>query len=429
MTSAVSALTLALVATVSAPQVHLLTMGPGDHLYTRGGHAALMVVEPQQDGPLVATVYNYGDTDWDDPDLARRFFEGTILFRLADPMSLEQVLQTYGVEQNRDIFRQQLNLSTAEITALRQRLAHDLEPENRAYPYHHVDAICSTRIRDLLEEVTGGALSEQLSGQLDEHTVRDYQQMAFEWIPWALLSADVLLGARHDHQPTEYEVLFQPRRMRDLLQRVKLPPLASGGPPRLLAGAPSPLTQRAGGPAIRESTKSAHVIRIALFWLFAASLGWAIKAPATARRWQQLWVGAAFGLSGLLGSMIAGLAALSRVPELATNELIYTFPPTDLLVAGVALWASVRDRDWPRWLYLYGLVRLGTMGAVVAGHALGLLGQRPWIYPLMGLLMALGLWWICRQQRASATSGDLPPLTVAVSAPDNPSPEPEGERP
>ena len=45
MTPVLSTLALVL-ALGSAPsaEVHLLTMGPGDHLYTRGGHAALMVV-------------------------------------------------------------------------------------------------------------------------------------------------------------------------------------------------------------------------------------------------------------------------------------------------------------------------------------------------------------------------------------------------
>ena len=45
---------LTLLATASplaaAPELHLLTMGPGDDLYTRGGHASLLVVERRADG-------------------------------------------------------------------------------------------------------------------------------------------------------------------------------------------------------------------------------------------------------------------------------------------------------------------------------------------------------------------------------------------
>ena len=101
-------------------EIDLLVMGPGDHLYTRGGHAALMVAEIE-DGELVrSTVYNYGDTDWEDPLLVPHFLRGNLTFFLSDTGSIESTLQEYGVKQGREITRQRLNLS-AEQAAIRRR--------------------------------------------------------------------------------------------------------------------------------------------------------------------------------------------------------------------------------------------------------------------------------------------------------------------
>ena len=57
-------------------QIHLLTMGPGDHIFTRAGHAALMVAEVEDGAPRRTTIYNYGETDWDNPLLVPQFHHG-----------------------------------------------------------------------------------------------------------------------------------------------------------------------------------------------------------------------------------------------------------------------------------------------------------------------------------------------------------------
>jgi hypothetical protein len=74
-------------------QIHLLVMGPGDHLYTRGGHAAIMVAQMEGSELVESTVYNYGDTDWDDPWLVPHFLRGDLTFFLSDTGDLLSTLE------------------------------------------------------------------------------------------------------------------------------------------------------------------------------------------------------------------------------------------------------------------------------------------------------------------------------------------------
>ncbi|MEC9073253.1 MAG: DUF4105 domain-containing protein, partial [Myxococcota bacterium] len=350
---------LTLLATVgpaaAVPELHLLTMGPGDELYTRGGHASLLVVERRPDGSGSGTVYNYGDTDWQDPDLPWKFLKGELTFFLAEPQSLEQTLETYGVQQNRTIYRQRLNLTPEETRAVVARLEHDSQPDNRAYPYHHTNAICTTRIRSVLDDAVGGAIKTQLQPRLDELTVRDYQRHAFESKMLPVLGADLFLGPLHDRQPDLYDVLFQPRRMRDLLEKVELSPV--DGAPRVLAGRPAQLTRRAGGPAIRNSPKSSTLVPITLAWFLLGFLGLAVAKGLP--RLSAAWVAGSFLPSGVVGSLIVAVVLVTGVPEMASNELLLSFPPTDLLVVPAAI-GVLMGRRWPRAVRIYAVIRLAV---------------------------------------------------------------------
>ena len=111
--------------------VHLLTMGPAEHAFTRFGHTGIMAVA-RKDGTkeYVSKVYNYGDADFNAFGFEWRFFRGTAQFRMSTIGSLNETVSLYA-QQNRYITFQRLNLSREMNLKLIAVLENDLKPENR----------------------------------------------------------------------------------------------------------------------------------------------------------------------------------------------------------------------------------------------------------------------------------------------------------
>ncbi|MDX1531594.1 MAG: DUF4105 domain-containing protein, partial [Rhodothermales bacterium] len=63
-----------------AAEVSLLTMLPGDEIYSLFGHTAFRVRDPALG---LDRTYNYGTFDFDQPGFVLRFMRGQLLYRLA----------------------------------------------------------------------------------------------------------------------------------------------------------------------------------------------------------------------------------------------------------------------------------------------------------------------------------------------------------
>ena len=73
---------------------------------------------------------------------------------------LEDTLASYR-SQNRTIFAQRLVLTVEERRELIEKLRIAALPENKYYRYDYYRDNCSTRVRDLLDDVFDGALARQ----------------------------------------------------------------------------------------------------------------------------------------------------------------------------------------------------------------------------------------------------------------------------
>jgi len=94
------------------------------------------------------------------------------------------------------------------------------------------------------------------------------------------------------------------------------------------------------------------------------------------------------------------------VPEMASNELLLSFPPTDLLLLPAVITVLRKGAPWGRFTRLYARLRLLVMVGVVVGHLTDVLVQRPLMYVLLGGVCAVGLWWFTRD-----TGEESSPLT------------------
>ncbi|MBL4685055.1 MAG: DUF4105 domain-containing protein [Nannocystaceae bacterium] len=374
-------------------RIELITVGPGDALFTRAGHAALAVVEAWPDGREMTTVYNYGDADFGDPWLGPRFIFGVARFRLAISGDLYDTVEFYGPMQNRDVFRQRLALTTMQAGRVAAALQHTVLPENREYPYHYLRRTCTTELRTLLDEVLGGTIHAQLSDP-DPWTVRDYQQLTFDGDIATALLGDAVFGRAHEAQIDRFFAMMWPDRMRAYLQDVIVADPAGGGAMVPLASAPELLAERGGQPATVSPTRITYWFApIAATLVMLGALGLR-RRSTTPTRLHGLWLLMWSLPLGAVGLLITLLSVASSVPELGDNELVLSLLATDLVLVSPGI-AWLRGKtSVPRWLGRYAQVRLAVVGVATALHVVGVFVQQPWVIPPASLLCSVALWWL-----------------------------------
>lgn len=384
-------------------QIHLITIGPSDHLYTRGGHAALMVAQVQDGTPIHTAVYNYGDTNWDDPFLVPHFLRGNLIFFLSQSGSLLETVNEYGARQGREVYRQHLNLSPEQAAEVAKRLKEGTAVGKREYIFHHMSSLCSTRIMDLLDDVLKGRLRAELAPSPGPDTGRHYQQVIFGGDYLASIGGDLFLGRPHDRVLNKYQSTASPEHMRSYLQTIMLPaPL--GAQERVpLADPPVALVQLKE-PIVVQKSWFTHFLWGSLIALLlgygARSYRRAASAPqesAELIKWAALF-------SGLVGLFIAGFIVLSRVPEFRWNELILLFWPTDLWLAWRMRRLIKMKVPLDSWVQNYTQARLGIAALVVLGHILGVLYQQPRILMALGVVEAVVLWTVVRGLRTQSAA-------------------------
>jgi len=197
--------------------VSLLTIGPGSAIYERFGHNAI-VIDDRRRGISVA--YNFGIFSFEDRNFILRFIQGRMRYRL-EAWDAARTVQMY-IEEDRSIWLQQLNLSSAQKLQLLQRLEDNARPENAAYLYDYYADNCSTRVRDALDAVLGGLLRNSLEPLPANATYRDHTRRSLAGNPLIYAALALVLGQGVDRPLSAWEESFMPLRLRDHLRRVSV---------------------------------------------------------------------------------------------------------------------------------------------------------------------------------------------------------------
>jgi hypothetical protein len=381
-------------ATAEAPweyQVHLLTVGPGRSPAARTGDALLAVARVQP-GRVENVVYHFGEPEPDQEGCPFTLWGGGAPVRVVRLGTVTRALSRYAAE-NRPVWAQRLRLTEGQIQALRSEIAAQLEPARRTHRYHPVRGNSATRIRDVLDKITGGALRRQLLGQRTSATLRFALAEALSGCPGAEILLD-LGGGRGLDQPLDlYQGLHAALVLRDELTRVTVP--GSGGARVALADRPQVVNARKGAPeGIARWGAASSVLGVAMA-IAVVALG--LLACLRGPRWLGLWLALCPGVLGLVGLAMLVCSWTSSVPEARLNELLLSFPPTDVwlfLAAG-----GKRRARWGPVLWGYAWVRVGLAGLVLLGHATGILCQQPRVLLLPGVFCALGLLLLSRASR------------------------------
>jgi hypothetical protein len=338
------ALAAALPAAAQAPptlsddaRASLITILPGDAVYSAWGHSAFRIYDPALD---FDATYNYGTFDFGSvPSFVLRFAYGELDYFLSVAPSWRTV--RVSELERRPVIEQVLNLEPAEVQELYRLLQTNARPENRTYRYDFLFDNCSTRLRDILAATLGPELS--FAGEPDpDQSFRDLIDPYLADQRFLDFGLDLLLGAETDREATPEEASFLPLYLKRAFDAATL---------------------------VRDSTTLPLVARTdTLYWVDGrvpgrASLPWpqligwllfGLGVLMTVRHYRRrtepgrLGDGLLFGILGLAGVVMLVMWCWTLHHVTAQNWNLLWAWPTHL----VAAFMVVRRRD-ARWLRIY----------------------------------------------------------------------------
>lgn len=364
-------------------EVELVTMFPGDELFTGFGHIAFRLrnLDTGED-----EVFDYGTYDAQDPMIGWHFLTGQLKYYCSHT-TWDRMLQWYSSDFG-GIESRKLELSAAQVDQLVRRVRYDCLPENSAYPYHHFYNNCSTKIRDILDLVLQGQLTAQMKGKPAKRSLRDLidasmHRPAFaasRWVVYGLLNGTI------DRTADRWDQAFLPYYLTAELDALVLP----GGRP-LVKGRETASGAAQGEPPDPSMLPGALVLACLVLMGLLPWLLTRLVSVRSGRIVGGVWVAFCGLLLGFYGVVLVFSWAVSPYPETKWNWTVACIHPLHLVL--VALGAGiVAGRRWALyWLQRY-LVCFCLLSAVLAAASVtGLLPQRIWHYGLMGVSLSAPL--------------------------------------
>lgn len=199
-------------------QVFLMTMGPGELVYERFGHNAIWIRDSVAGSDLI---YNFGMFDPTARNFTWNFAMGRPQYWL-DVWDLATTMRVYDAAR-RQVEVQELALPDPLKAELAARLAENALPANRTYRYDYFLDNCSTRVRDVLDAVLGGALRRHTQGILAEGTYRWHTQRAVSNNPFLYLGILAGQGMRVDAPLDQWDEMFLPGKVQERVRELRIP--------------------------------------------------------------------------------------------------------------------------------------------------------------------------------------------------------------
>lgn len=347
-------------------EVSLLTMGWGEAIWERFGHNAIRVRDRRTGFDMS---YNWGMFDFDQPNFLQRFLTGDTKYWMAGFPTVP-LLEVYA-RQGRAVRAQRLALTAGERGALLAFLEWNALDANRYYRYDYYRDNCSTRARDAIDRVLGGALERALAPIPTTSTWRSSTERLTAHSPFAYVGISLALGRNADRPLTAWQEAFLPVRFARALDSLVIA-RAGAAPTRLVDSTeqlvPAVRPPEPEQPPTWSMTKSAlvAVVVLALCWIAAR---WRVAGVVLTTSW--------YLVCGLLGTalLLAGTVT-KHIPYMGSNASILLMHPGHLLLAllvPLAVWRwRTRDDGLVRWAR-----RLAIASAAVAIAS-------PLVYTLLG---------------------------------------------
>ena len=342
-----------------AALVSLLTMVPGDEIYSLFGHSAIRIADPARG---LDETYNYGTFDFNQPLFVLRFMGGSLEYVL-DSAPYEAEVWKYQTLQ-RPIIEQRLDVTPGTAQALYDILRENIRPENRGYRYDFFWDNCSTRLLDVLDSalVASGEAPRGLVLPADAAPTT-YRELLAPYLvatPATDLGIALALGPPTDAVASPREQAFLPLELMRQLDAATVDGRALVARRDTVfwvedAGLPEPV----------------FPWPVALAWgllvLVVASTVWSrlsLRPDSVMTTGRRLDV-ALFLVVGFAGTVLFLLGAATAHTVTRFNvELLWLWPPH--LLAAFSLRRTLRRP----WAIYWGAASVVTLGAVLGGALL-----------------------------------------------------------
>jgi hypothetical protein len=308
-----------------------------------------------------------------------------------DVVPLDDFLSEYFQTQ-RPVWVQELNLTPDQRWELLMAVRENALPENREYRYDYYRDNCSTRIRDHLDHVLGGALEERFGADTTAYSFRWHTRRILQAMPAYYLGIQFVLGPHGDRPITTWEEMFLPFTLRDRLREITVPG-EDGSPVPLVVQEMTVLDVQRPPPPTDVPFALPIFLLVAAFW--AGTLLWVTRGEGPIsvgpRLAFVLLAGTWCLVAGTGGTLLIGAWAFTDHYFWYKNFNLFQVNPGHLVLVVALLLFLVRGRmpEWGRWL-ARALAVLAVAGAFL--ELIPGLGQRH--LEILGLTvpMSLALW-------------------------------------
>ena len=343
--------------------VYLLTMQPGGAIFNAFGHNGLMVKKQSSE-----KVYNYGVYDSSHPNLVTGFVTSTLPYQLG-VRSYQSMIDLYTAE-DRTVILTRLDVPYSSTLELGNLLEENAKPENRFYAYHWFRDSCSTRVRDLVDLITEGALARQTSGPSGLTKRMELQRHTGNQVGlWFLFN--YVLSPEAEDAMSRWEAMYSPARLRQELNllSVKWP----DGEVKPLVAWECTVREGSNPPALASPPDWDA-------WLWMIGLGLAVVLALLGWKLQHrvcrfIWVGlvASFGLLG--AALGTASVAVWLMDGLGIFSLTWNLPfanPASLLWVAVAILVLVAK---PRRVLVAQIIAMSLTTVAFVGAIIALMQQ------------------------------------------------------
>lgn len=311
-------------------EVTLITFGSGGEVFERFGHNALWFHDRRT---MQDVAYHWGLFSFSEPGFLLRFLTGDTDYWMGavDARALIAAEQRRG----RPITLQRLNLTPEQVAKLREFVHWNEAPENRFYRYDYFADNCSTRLRDALDGVLGGAIRRATEGVATPLSYRRESVRLTDRDAPVQLGIDIALGRPADVPLTQWASFFIPMRLRDAVRGIQVTGVGGASVPLVaeehavpLPPTPVPVPEAAVSPRLAP--------RYGALGILLAALVIGLRVMMVSRRtaaWGLALFGSAWSLlCGVLGVILILAWTATKHVFWAWNENLLLFTPISLLL-------------------------------------------------------------------------------------------------
>lgn len=198
-------------------RVSLMTVAPGEFLYSTFGHSAIRVFDPAN---RLDRCYNYGTFDFDQPNFVLKFCRGKLLYFL--DIESYRGFERGNLLDRRAMTEQVLNLTKEQKQVLFDLLQENAKEENRFYKYDFFYDNCATRIRDIVEKTFDQPIVWDSSRLALGTTMRQLLNPNMATLPWTHFGMNLGLGYAADRRALAKDFMFLPDYVHDMFATARI---------------------------------------------------------------------------------------------------------------------------------------------------------------------------------------------------------------